>query len=178
MGGHQLDGPVGVAGQRGLADLAMLVGSVATDGTGRQRRRPVPVELGRVEQLAADPLERGAAGGRAQGGVVRAVHGHPAQVRRAVLEVGGRAGEPMVGRDDVGLPVDVALGDRLAQGERLDLDADPGQVAQVRQREGSDPEPALRGGLDEVLRRQSSDRFTHDAQTHVVLLGEVPQLDP
>ena len=73
---------------------------------------------------------------------------------------------------------DVARGDRLAQGERLDLDADPGQVTQVRQREGSDPEPALRGGLDEVLRRQSSDRFTHDAQTHVVLLGEVPQRDP
>ena len=34
--------------------------------------------------------------------------------------------------------------------------ADPRQVTHVRQREGSDPEPALRAGLDEVLRRQSS----------------------
>ena len=56
VGNHQLYGPVGVAGQRGLADLAMLVGSVATDGTGRQRRPRVPVELRRAEQ-PADPLD-------------------------------------------------------------------------------------------------------------------------
>ena len=77
--------------------------------------------------------------------------------------------------DEVGLPVDVALGDRLAQGQRLDLDAHPRQVAQVLEREGSDAEPSLRGGLDEVLGRQSGDRFPHDAEADAVLLGEVPR---
>jgi hypothetical protein len=43
--------------------------------------------------------------------------------------------------------------------------------------QGSNAEASLWCGDDEVLGRQSGDRFPHDAEADAVLVGEVPELD-
>jgi hypothetical protein len=79
----------------------------------------------------------------------------------------------MVSGDEVGFPSDVALGDRLPQCERLELDAHPREVPEVVERERPDAVAPLWRGFDELLTRQAGHRFAHDAEAHAVLLRDL-----
>jgi hypothetical protein len=78
--------------------------------------------------------------------------------------------------DEIGFPRDVALRDRLAQRQALELDTDPREVLEVFDRQWPDAEAALRCRLDEVLAGEAGYRFTDDAQAHAVLLREFVEL--
>ena len=65
----------------------------------------------------------------------------------------------MIGRDHIGLPGVVALQDRLTQRLHLDKLAGLGEVGEILERNGSDPEAALLLGGDKRLAGQTRQRL-------------------
>ena len=171
--GHEVDGEVRVAGQGGVEDRLVLVGDVRPGGMARQVARPHAVELGGVVELAAQAFEDRASRGGRERSMEHAVCGQPLDVAGAVLEVHGCDRQPVVGGDEVGFPRDVALGDRLPQCQRLELDPHPGEIVEVVEGERADAEAALGRRLHQVLAGESGDRLAHDAEADAVLLGDL-----
>ncbi len=145
--GEEVGGQFGLAREAGLHHALVLGDVIAVRRAHAQRQ--VPVAGRKIEQEAPEPVQdRGLTGGHQ-----RVVKG---DVR--ILPDGAvgllQLGEPIEGRDDVGLPFVVAARDRLGHRQALELCAQPDDLLELGDRHRRHREAAMIGGCHEALRAQ------------------------
>ena len=101
--------------------------------------RPVAIELGLVEQSLPHIEQGGIGAASGQRRVEAAMGVHPRRIDAVACEWCSDA-EYMVGGNKVRFPISVAVGDRLADGETLDVAACPGEISEVVGRQGGHSE--------------------------------------
>src|SRR5262245_23846250 len=131
MVGHQLHRAAGVAGERGAHHVLVLVVVVTRRAFGDYGQ--CDIALGLREQVLADRHQMLRPAGRGECAVKIAVLPEPDEIdlvaaapQRLFL-----VRQPMIGGQQIRLPVDTAIFDRPAQGQALDFDARFHQVEQM-----------------------------------------------
>ena len=170
----QGDGAGGIARQRRLHDLTVLIGAAAALPLGGHLgQKAVAVQL--IEHHRPQAQQPALLTGRNQRGMKFAVPLHPFPVPLHPLRPGQALDDvqPVMRRNDPAFPVIIAQPDRLGDRLTLKIQEMLGHLDQLGPRHRRDAKPLARLQCHEAFRDQLRQRLADRANAQIVALGQV-----